>query len=104
MISAPRTRTCARTRTYRNARLLWLRTAMNYRTLNPIPLIPLTKNHEPQNQVVQVLTLLWLRTTMNYQYKHGGSFCAALSHLYKEGGVARLYAGVRGPSFFCEPV
>lgn len=44
--------------------------------------------------VVQVLTLLWLRTTMNFQYKHGGSFCAALSYLYKEGGVGRLYAGL----------
>ena len=40
-----------------------------------------------------MLTLLWLRTTMNFQYKHGGSFCAALSYLYKEGGVGRLYAG-----------
>lgn len=44
--------------------------------------------------VVQVITLLWLRTTMNYQYKHGGSFTSALSSLYREGGVRRLYAGL----------
>jgi hypothetical protein len=103
VISARRTHTCARTRTYRNARLLWLRTTMNYQTLTLNPKTLLTQDHKPQNQVVQVLTLLWLRTTMNYQYKHGGSFCAALSHLYKEGGVARLYAGVRA-HFLCAPV
>lgn len=44
--------------------------------------------------VVQVLTLMWIRTTMNYQYKHGGTFRAAFSTLYNEGGVMRLYAGL----------
>ena len=53
--------------------------------------------------VVQVVTLLWLRTTMNYQYKHGGSFRAALSHLYQEGGVRRLYAGL-APALIQGPI
>ena len=44
--------------------------------------------------VIQVFALLWLRTTMNYQYKHGGSFVAALSHLHREGGITRLYSGL----------
>jgi len=52
--------------------------------------------------VVQVLTLMWLRTVMNYQYRYGGSLSSALSHLYNEGGVTRLYQGlpfalVQGP-------
>ena len=52
--------------------------------------------------VVQVLALMWLRTTMNYQYRYGGSFQEALSKLYNEGGIARLYQGlpfalVQGP-------
>jgi len=37
---------------------------------------------------------MWLRTVMNYQYKTGASFGAALSHLYKEGGVGRFYKGL----------
>ena len=53
--------------------------------------------------VVQVVTLLWLRTTMNYQYKHGGSFRAALSHLYSEGGIRRLYAGL-APALIQGPI
>jgi len=52
--------------------------------------------------VVQVLALMWLRTTMNYQYRYGGSFQEALSKLYNEGGISRLYQGlpfalVQGP-------
>jgi hypothetical protein len=43
----------------------------------------------------QVLSLMWLRTAVNYQYRHGGtSMRDALTTLYKEGGVRRLYAGV----------
>jgi len=53
--------------------------------------------------VVQVVTLLWLRTTMNYQYKHGGSFRAALSILYNEGGIRRLYAGL-APALIQGPI
>lgn len=52
---------------------------------------------------VQVITLLWLRTTMNFQYKHGGSFRAALSHLYQEGGIRRLYAGL-APALIQGPI
>jgi len=44
--------------------------------------------------VVQVFALLWLRTTMNYQYRYGGSMKQALLHLYREGGIPRLYAGL----------
>mmetsp|Transcript_8395 Transcript_8395/g.12256 ORF Transcript_8395/g.12256 Transcript_8395/m.12256 type:complete len:267 (-) Transcript_8395:245-1045(-) len=45
---------------------------------------------------------MWLRTTMNYQYRYGGSFQEALSKLYNEGGISRLYQGlpfalVQGP-------
>ncbi len=51
---------------------------------------------------VQVLSLMWLRTAMNYQYRYGTSTSEALSLLYKEGGVPRLYQGlpfalVQGP-------
>ncbi|EKX34618.1 hypothetical protein GUITHDRAFT_147045 [Guillardia theta CCMP2712] len=41
--------------------------------------------------VVQVFALLWLRTTMNYQYRYGGSMKQALLHLYREGGIPRLF-------------
>eukprot|EP00960_Hanusia_phi_P035703 751878-Hanusia_phi.AAC.6 len=44
--------------------------------------------------VRQVFALLWLRTTMNYQYRYGGSMKQALLHLYREGGIPRLYAGL----------
>ncbi|KAG5181623.1 mitochondrial carrier domain-containing protein [Tribonema minus] len=43
---------------------------------------------------VQVLSLMWLRTTMNYQYRNGGSTVDALTTLYAEGGVPRLYRGL----------
>lgn len=51
---------------------------------------------------VQVLSLMWLRTAMNYQYRYGTSTSEALSLLYKEGGIPRLYQGlpfalVQGP-------
>ena len=51
---------------------------------------------------VQVLSLMWLRTAMNYQYRYGTSTSQALSLLYKEGGIPRLYQGlpfalVQGP-------
>ncbi|KAJ1438118.1 mitochondrial carrier domain-containing protein [Ochromonadaceae sp. CCMP2298] len=51
---------------------------------------------------VQVVTLMWLRTALNYQYRYGTSTREALSTLYAEGGVARLYQGlpfalVQGP-------
>lgn len=45
--------------------------------------------------VVQVLALMWLRTSMNYQYRYGGSLQEALEKLWKQGGVARLYQGLR---------
>jgi len=52
--------------------------------------------------VIQVLTLMWLRTIMNYQYRYGGSLSSALTKLYGEGGIPRLYQGlpfaiVQGP-------
>lgn len=43
---------------------------------------------------IQVLTLMWLRTTVNYQYRYGSSTFDALSTLYKEGGIPRLYRGL----------
>lgn len=51
---------------------------------------------------LQVCSLMWLRTAMNYQYKTGTSTIEALSALYREGGVRRLYRGlsfaiVQGP-------
>jgi len=46
--------------------------------------------------VVQVLSLMWLRTAMNYEYSNGGnSTVATVRSLYAEGGVPRLYRGVR---------
>jgi len=52
--------------------------------------------------VAQVSSLMWLRTLMNYQYKNGGSLPGALSTLWAEGGLSRLYQGfpfalVQGP-------
>ena len=44
--------------------------------------------------VVQVALLMGLRTAIVYQYAHGGSFMSALSTLWAEGGVRRLYSGV----------
>ncbi|KAG5192318.1 mitochondrial carrier domain-containing protein [Tribonema minus] len=44
--------------------------------------------------VMNVGTLMWLRTAMNYQYRHGTSTRAAITHLYKEGGIPRFYRGV----------
>ncbi|KAG8458410.1 hypothetical protein KFE25_004551 [Diacronema lutheri] len=43
---------------------------------------------------VQVLALMWMRTTINYQYRNGGSAAQALSTLWREGGVGRLYQGL----------
>lgn len=45
---------------------------------------------------------MWLRTTMNYQYRYGTSLSEALSTLYSQGGIPRLYQGlpfalVQGP-------
>ena len=45
---------------------------------------------------------MWLRTTMNYQYRYGTSLSEALSTLYTQGGIPRLYQGlpfalVQGP-------
>jgi len=44
--------------------------------------------------VVQVLALMWLRTIMNYQYRYGGTISGALTKLYSEGGIGRLYQGL----------
>ena len=43
---------------------------------------------------VQVLALMWLRTTLNYQYRFGTSTGEALSTLWKQGGIVRLYQGL----------
>lgn len=45
--------------------------------------------------VLQVLSFMWLRTAMNYQYASGGSLSTALSTLWEEGGIKRLYQGVQ---------
>lgn len=42
----------------------------------------------------QVLCLMWLRTVINYQYRYGSNFIQALSHLYGNGGIPRLYSGL----------
>ena len=42
----------------------------------------------------QVLCLMWLRTVINYQYRYGSTFLQALSHLYDNGGIPRLYSGL----------
>ena len=51
---------------------------------------------------LQVCSLMWLRTAMNYQYKTGTGTLEALTALYREGGIPRLYRGlsfaiVQGP-------
>lgn len=43
---------------------------------------------------VQVICLMWLRTVINYQYRYGSNFIQALSHLYGNGGISRLYSGL----------
>merc|ERR1719162_664757 len=37
---------------------------------------------------------MWMRTTVNYQYRNGGTFRGALTHLYGDGGIPRFYRGV----------
>mmetsp|Transcript_12185 Transcript_12185/g.31892 ORF Transcript_12185/g.31892 Transcript_12185/m.31892 type:complete len:260 (+) Transcript_12185:2-781(+) len=37
---------------------------------------------------------MWLRTTINYQYREGGSAADALSELWRQGGIGRLYQGL----------
>lgn len=44
---------------------------------------------------LQVLSFMWLRTAMNYQYASGGSLSMALSTLWEQGGISRLYQGVQ---------
>lgn len=44
--------------------------------------------------VVQVVALMWMRTTINYQHAKGMSTMEALTTLYNEGGIARLYQGM----------
>ena len=57
--------------------------------------------------VAQVLLLMWLRTALSYQYRYGVSLSTALTELYANGGILRLYRGlgfalVQGPlSRFC---
>jgi hypothetical protein len=44
--------------------------------------------------LLQVVLLMWLRTAVNYQHRHGGtSVWGALTALYADGGIRRLYAG-----------
>ena len=43
--------------------------------------------------VAQVALLMWMRTVMNYQHANGLSTMEAISTLYAEGGLARLYQG-----------
>ena len=43
---------------------------------------------------VQVLSLMWLRTTLNYQYRYGMNTTTALTTLWNEGGIPRLYQGL----------
>ncbi len=47
-----------------------------------------------QAGALQVIALMWLRTAINYQYRYGKTTSEALSLLYKEGGIARLYQGL----------
>ncbi|KAL7520482.1 hypothetical protein ACHAWX_005207 [Stephanocyclus meneghinianus] len=37
---------------------------------------------------------MWLRTVINYQYRYGSTFLQSLTHLYRNGGIPRLYSGV----------
>jgi len=43
--------------------------------------------------VAQVALLMWMRTVMNYQHANGLSTYEAITTLYAEGGIARLYQG-----------
>lgn len=43
--------------------------------------------------VAQVALLMWMRTVMNYQHANGLSTYEAITTLYAEGGLARLYQG-----------
>jgi hypothetical protein len=43
--------------------------------------------------VAQVALLMWMRTVMNYQHANGLSTWGAITTLYAEGGIARLYQG-----------
>jgi len=52
---------------------------------------------------IQVSTLMWMRTTMNYQYRYGTTTSEAMRHLWKEGGLRRLYRGY-GPALVQGPV
>jgi hypothetical protein len=40
------------------------------------------------------MMIISTRTAMNYQYKNGGNLTQALSKLYNEGGIPRLYQGI----------
>ena len=44
--------------------------------------------------VIQVVALMWMRTTINYQHAKGMGTMEALTTLYNEGGLARLYQGM----------
>ena len=43
--------------------------------------------------VAQVALLMWMRTVMNYQHANGLSTWEAITTLYAEGGIPRLYQG-----------
>eukprot|EP00320_Phaeocystis_rex_P000653 CAMPEP_0119070874 /NCGR_PEP_ID=MMETSP1178-20130426/44301_1 /TAXON_ID=33656 /ORGANISM="unid sp, Strain CCMP2000" /LENGTH=295 /DNA_ID=CAMNT_0007052751 /DNA_START=55 /DNA_END=942 /DNA_ORIENTATION=+ len=43
--------------------------------------------------VAQVALLMWMRTVMNYQHANGLSTWEAITTLYAEGGLPRLYQG-----------
>jgi len=43
--------------------------------------------------VLQVVLLMWMRTVMNYQHANGLTTWGAITTLYAEGGIARLYQG-----------
>ena len=43
--------------------------------------------------VAQVALLMWMRTVMNYQHANGLTTWEAITTLYAEGGLARLYQG-----------
>ena len=43
--------------------------------------------------VAQVALLMWMRTVMNYQHANGLSTWEAITTLYAEGGIPRLYEG-----------
>lgn len=41
-----------------------------------------------------VIPLMWLSTALNYEYRYGGNLTNALTVLYAEGGIGRLYQGL----------